>query len=177
MATNDKSSFEVGDTVVYPPHGAGTIVEKGVQPDGGEFLSIHVEHTKMTLRVPAAIAAERGVRKLVSNKSADALLKQLAGDEIAEQLDNRQQRIRAATDQARTGDAAELVEVIRDLHDRQAAGSKLSPAEQTLMQNSRQMLASEILLVKKITAEEAEALIDKALGQRPVPDIPEKKKK
>ena len=68
------ADFKVGDFVVYPPHGAGTVVSKE-QRDKSEYLSIRILHSKMTLMVPADIASEKGVRKImaVSGRVLDVL--------------------------------------------------------------------------------------------------------
>lgn len=158
--------FSEGDHVVYPPHGAGTIVGRAAsESSDDEYLSIRIVHTRMTLMVPVAIATERGVRPLVEPAVADELLESLA-DAGGSMSENRQQRLRAATEQARTGGAMELVGLIRDLQALQDGGAKLSPSEQGLLASARRIFGSELALVRGIDAEAAELLIDDALARR-----------
>lgn len=162
------SEFEVGDNVVYPPHGAGTVIAREVRGETGiEYLSIRVTHSKMTLMVPTDSAADKGVRKVMSDEELERVLATLRGAG-ADLPDNPQQRMRHNTDKARTGDVLELAEVIRDLSSRATGGKKLSIAEQNTLASAKQHLASEIKYVKGIEADEALAFIDE---QIPVAEV------
>ena len=47
--------YDVGDKVVYPHHGAGTVVKKEVREVLGqkrEYLTIQILHNDMTVNVP-----------------------------------------------------------------------------------------------------------------------------
>lgn len=149
---------------MYPPHGAGTVVaseQRGEQ--GEEYLSIRIERSKMTLMVPAAAAAEKGVRPVIGAKAADELLATLK-DPGGKLPDNPQQRARQTSEQARTGGAEELAGILRDLMSRQRAGSKLSAAEMRTLTTATETLASEIALAKGIDEQAATEAIEKALA-------------
>ena len=48
--------FDIGDKVVYPHHGAGTVVRKEKREVLGEvreYLTIQILHNDMTVNVPA----------------------------------------------------------------------------------------------------------------------------
>jgi len=157
------SEFSVGENVVYPPHGAGTVVSRAPRTDGdGELLSILIAHSKMTLMVPADIAEEKGVRQVMSKKDADGILKLIG--EAGEQLpDNPQHRARFTKDKTRIGSPLALAEVIRDYVSRQRDGKKLSPAEMTMLNSAKQLLSSELVLVRGVDPDAALALIDDAI--------------
>lgn len=165
------SEFAVGDYVVYPPHGAGTVIakEKRDGAGAGEYLSIRILHSKMTLMVPAHIAAEKGVREIMALDAVDDLLAILgaAGKELAE---NAQHRMRGATEKAKTGEVLGLAEVIRDLHGRENDGKKLSPGEQKTLLSAKEHLASELMYVKDISVDEALELIEQSLAVAPEPE-------
>ena len=58
--------FEVGDKVVYPHHGAGTVVKKEKREILGqtrEYLTIKILHNDMTVNVPAENAEQVGLRR------------------------------------------------------------------------------------------------------------------
>jgi CarD family transcriptional regulator len=60
--------FTVGEHVVYPEHGVGTLLAIERQEIGGatvEVFVIHFKNDKMTLRVPTTKFAAVGLRRLV----------------------------------------------------------------------------------------------------------------
>ena len=60
--------YEVGDKVVYPHHGAGTVVKKEQREVLGqkrEYLTIRIEHNDMTVQVPAENAEKVGLRTVI----------------------------------------------------------------------------------------------------------------
>ncbi|MBC7644536.1 MAG: hypothetical protein H7123_05365 [Thermoleophilia bacterium] len=135
---------------MYSPHGAGIVVAKEHRDDAfGEYLSIRIAHSKMTLMVPAVAAKEKGVRSIISKTAADKLIKELGGDanELAE---NPQLRARQAADKTRGGEVEQLASIIRDFAGRKADGKKLSASESKSVQTATLMLASEIALALDI---------------------------
>ncbi|MCW2928520.1 MAG: transcriptional regulator, CarD family [Thermoleophilia bacterium] len=157
--------FEVGDTVVYPPHGAGVVVESP-ESDGQRMLTIRIAHNNLTLSVPDSAAAERGVRPAITSEQIDALLAGLT-DEAEELKETAQLRTRAAADVERSGDPVRLAATIRDYAARQRDGAKLTAPERKVLETARRILATEIALVRSIPIDEAEALLDSSLGIEP----------
>ncbi|MCW2959841.1 MAG: transcriptional regulator, CarD family [Thermoleophilia bacterium] len=158
------AGFDVGDKVVYSPHGAGIVVARETRDDDkGDYLSIRIAHSKMTLMVPASAATEKGVRPIVSKKDAARLIKELGG-EAAELPDNPQHRARQAAEITRGGDADQLASVLRDLRGRVRGGKKLSATEQRTFTTAQLTLASEIALATDIKIEDAVVKLDEALG-------------
>ena len=65
--TVQRHGFRTGESIVYPAHGVGKIVDIEEQEVAGmklELFVIHFEKDKMTLRVPVAKATSVGMRKL-----------------------------------------------------------------------------------------------------------------
>ena len=65
--TVQRHGFRTGESIVYPAHGVGKIVDIEVQVVAGmemELFVINFPKDKMTLRVPVAKAASVGMRKL-----------------------------------------------------------------------------------------------------------------
>ena len=59
--------FSIGDHVVYPAHGVGSVVGVETQEIAGMELEVYIitfEHEKMTLRVPTKKAKTAGLRPL-----------------------------------------------------------------------------------------------------------------
>lgn len=158
------SGFEVGDKVVYSPHGAGVVVSKEHRNDErGEYLSIRITHSKMTLMVPDSDARSKGVRPVISAKMAKKLLSELS-DEGQPLNDNPQHRAREAADKTRTGDAEKLAGILRDYTTLARSGKKLSHTEQKSLMVAKQMLSSELALANDVDINEAAEQVERALG-------------
>src|SRR5205814_2198002 len=74
--------YEVGDKVVYPHHGAGTVVKKESREVLGqkrEYLTIKILHNDMTVQVPCENADQVGLRRVIGEKEVSVVLKALTG--------------------------------------------------------------------------------------------------
>lgn len=156
--------FEVGDKVVYTPHGAGIVVAKETRGDDfGTYLSIRIAHSNMTLMVPADAAESKGVRPVMNAKTAGKLLKELSGDG-SELPENPQERGRYAVQINREGAAEQMVKLLRDFAARVRDGKKMSIGENKSIESAKLMLSSEIALATDIEISAAAEQIDAALG-------------
>ena len=159
--------YKVGDKVVYAPHGAGMVVATTHRDDSfGEYLSIRIAQSNMTLMVPASAADEKGVRPIIEPKRAKELLKSLAdgGEPLP---DNPQHRARQGQERTKTGQADVLAAVLRDYTDLERAGKKLSATELRTLTTAKLMFSSEIALVEDIDIAAAAARVELALGNEP----------
>jgi len=154
--------FEVGDTVVYPPHGPGVVVDSP-ETDGQRMLTIRIARSNLTLSVPEAAAADRGVRATVTPDELDTLLASLSAAPEALH-DSPQVRTRTAAEVERSGDAHRLAAAIRDYDARQRGDGKLTAPERKVLETARRTLANEIAFVRDIDLEAAEALLDDSLA-------------
>src|SRR5690606_5466767 len=72
-SASKKPPFDVGDKVVYPHHGAATIVKKEkITFDGTsqDYYVLDLATDQLTVRVPVANALELGVRPVISTNVA-----------------------------------------------------------------------------------------------------------
>ena len=72
--------YKVGDKVVYPHHGAGTVVKrekKDVLGEKREYLTIKILHNDMTVNVPADNAERVGLRKVIDEEAVKKVVKYL----------------------------------------------------------------------------------------------------
>ena len=155
--------FSIGDKVVYPMHGAGvikTIEEKKILGDIKSYYILHIAHGSMQVMVPVDGAAT-GLRYIVDPPSIDRVKAVLEG-ESTPMDENWNRRNRANMDKLKTGDICQVAEVVRNLL-RIDRVKKLSTGEKKLLQNARQVLASEISLVLEIDENSAEEMIDSAV--------------
>lgn len=110
--------FRVGDNVVYPSHGVGTIISEESQVIGGIELSLYVisfSHDKMTLMVPKERALKAGLRHLSSNGELDravAVLRSKA--RVSRGMWSK--RAQEYEGKINSGNVVMIAEVLRDLH-------------------------------------------------------------
>src|SRR5690606_34842841 len=121
MAAKKKSTkkleFKTNESVVYPSHGVGRIVDIEVEEIDGAKLELYVidfEKEKMTLRVPTAKAAAVGMRKLSDADTIAKALKTLKGRPRVKRTmwSRRAQEYEAKIN---SGDLVAIAEVVRDL--------------------------------------------------------------
>ncbi len=156
--------YKVGDKVVYPHHGAGTVVKREkreVLGEKREYLTIRIEHNDMTVNVPAENCEIVGLRKVIDEEAVKKVLKYLTsgGTEMPK---NWNRRFKHNRDKMKTGDIFELAEVVRNLSLRD--GEKgLSTGEKQMYVKAKKILASELRFAKNLSEEDAIAWLEGVL--------------
>ena len=153
--------FNIGDNIVYPMHGAGTISsieEKEVLGEKQQYYIIKMPGEVMVM-VPTAKAEAMGVRNVIDEKSANSVLQVLEKDET-EMSNNWNKRYRENLDKMKTGDIYEIADVVRNLSFKQKEKGTLSTGEKKMLLNAKQILVSELVLAEHSSKEEIEKLID-----------------
>ena len=163
--------YKVGDKVVYPHHGAGTVVKKEsreVLGEKREYLTIQILHNDMTVNVPCENAEKVGLRKVIDEKTVEKVLQSLTGDGTT-MPKNWNRRFKHNRDKMKTGDIFELAEVVRNLALRD--GEKgLSTGEKQMYVKAKKILASELMYAKGMDEEETAVWLDDVLAD--VDDAP-----
>ncbi len=162
--------YKVGDKVVYPHHGAGTVVKREKREILGEkreYLTIKILHNDMTVNVPAENAELVGLRKVIDEEAVKKVVKYLTsgGTEMPK---NWNRRFKHNRDKMKTGDIYELAEVVRNLALRD--GEKgLSTGEKQMYVKAKKILASELMYAKNMSEEEALEWLEETLtnGAKP----------
>ncbi len=109
--------FRVGDTVVYPHHGAGRIleiVEQDFQGTARRYYSIHILHNDMTIMVPVDGTERAGIRPVISEPMVEEVLGVLRDDPTKMPV-NWNRRVKHNRDKIKTGDVLEIADVVRNL--------------------------------------------------------------
>ena len=143
--------FSIGDKVVYPMHGAGTIQnieEKEVLGETRAYYILRIPYGNLQVMVPVKGSDAAGLRPIVSEEEVSSVLDVLAA-ESTPMDENWNRRYRENMDKLRSGDPAKVAEVIRNLM-RVERAKRLSTGEKKLLANARQILASEIVLVRGV---------------------------
>ena len=157
--------YKVGDKVVYPHHGAGSIVKKEVREVLGEkreYLTIKIDHNDMTVNVPTENADKVGLRRVIGEKEVEVVLKALTGGST-EMPKNWNRRFKHNRDKMKTGDILELAEVVRNLSLRDHEKG-LSTGEKQMFVKAKKILASELMYAKDMDEEEAAEWLDGVLA-------------
>ncbi len=138
--------FEIGDSVVYPHHGAGKVLRKEVKEvlgESREYLTIKILHNDMTVMVPTENAALAGLRRVIDEETVKKVCAVLQ-DECSEMPKNWNRRFKHNRDKIKTGDIYELAEVVRNLAIRESEKG-LSTGEKQMFTRAKKILASELM--------------------------------
>ena len=157
--------FEVGETVVYPHHGAAEIIEvseKKIRGEKQKYLKLRVAQGDLIIQVPAANVEMVGVRDVIDRKGVKQVFDVLRA-EFVEEPTNWSRRYKANREKLASGDVVKVSEVVRDLW-RRDQDRGLSAGEKRMLAKARQILISELALARKVDEEKASAELDKVLA-------------
>ncbi|GAA2174001.1 CarD family transcriptional regulator [Agrococcus versicolor] len=158
-------NFEVGETVVYPHHGAATITEVKKRKIKGEekvYLKLNVTQGDLTIEVPADNVGLVGVRDVIGREGLDKVFEVLKAP-FTEEPTNWSRRYKANLEKLASGDVIKVSEVVRDLW-RRDQDRGLSAGEKRMLAKARQILVSELALAEKTDEEAASNVLDEVLA-------------
>ena len=159
-------TYKIGDKVVYPHHGAGKILkkeEKRVLGETREYITIRILHNDMTVMVPTENADRAGLRKVINQKTVEAVLAVLR-DSMSQMPKNWNRRFKHNREKIKTGDVFELAEVVRNLAIRDAEKG-LSTGEKQMFSRAKKILSSELMYALDMEEAEAESFLDDLLAE------------
>ena len=157
--------FEVGETVVYPHHGAATIVEVKTRVIKGEeklYLKLNVTQGDLVIEVPAENVDLVGVRDVIGQDGVEAVSQVLRAP-FTEEPTNWSRRYKANLEKLASGDVIKVSEVVRDLW-RRDQDRGLSAGEKRMLVKARQILIGELALAEKTDEERATVVLDEVLA-------------
>ncbi len=141
--------FKVGQKVIYPNHGIGTIEQIEQKAIGaGQSLdcyTLRLASTNSVVLVPIANAVEVGLRVPITSAECEMLLKSLADDFITAPTDWKD-RFKDFSEKMRTGDIFEVANVLKNLTFLSLQKS-LSFREQRMLERARYLVLSELSAV------------------------------
>lgn len=156
--------FNVGDKIVYPMHGAGTIdsiEEKDILGEK-QFYYILKMPSNVKVMIPTAKAELVGVRNIIDKQAAIEVFKILGQDET-EMDKNWNKRYRDNMDKMKSGDIYEVADVVRNLSFKQKEKG-LSTGEKKMLNNAKQILVSELVLAEHANQDEVEQQIENKIN-------------
>ena len=157
--------FEVGETVVYPHHGAATIIEvkdRVIKGETKKYLKLNVTQGDLIIEVPAENVDLVGVRDVIGQEGLDNVFEVLRAP-FTEEPTNWSRRYKANLEKLASGDVIKVSEVVRDLW-RRDQDRGLSAGEKRMLAKARQILISELALAEKCDEEKAGTLLDEVLA-------------
>ena len=155
--------FNIGDTVVYPHHGAAVIEKKEQRQIKGEtvdYLVLKVHQGDLTVRVPEKNAESVGVRDVVGEEGLLKVFSVLRETDV-EEAGNWSRRYKANQERLASGDVNKVAEVVRDLW-RRDQDRGLSAGETRMLAKARQVLVGELALADGTDDAKADAMFQEA---------------
>ena len=157
--------FEVGETLVYPHHGAATITavkNRKIKGEDKKYITLSIHQSELTIELPIENADLVGLRNVIDMAGVEAVYDVLRGD-VEEETGNWSRRFKANTEKMGSGDVLRISEVVRDLWRReQRAG--VSAGEKRMLFKAKQILVSELALALKLDDDATTEVLDAVLA-------------
>jgi CarD family transcriptional regulator len=159
-------TFQIGDKVVYPNQGIGTIENISTRSFGSAFERFYLLRfgcNSMTVLVPFSNAANIGLRRITKDREISRVLSYLSNGKCASSSDWKV-RFKENTEKMQSGDllhAAEVFKALVQLH----VDKPLSFREKKMLDRARHMLLSEVSISRSIPEITAQAVLQRALGK------------
>ena len=161
----EKRIYGLKDYVVYPKHGVGkiTAIDKATVGEIEiQFYKIFIEKEKLTLTVPINqqsklrhISSINQINKCVSILKTKPKIKRTMWSRRAQEYDQK----------INSGKIYELAEVVKDLNKNTDIIADQSYSERQLFEKAYERLKSEFQAVLKVSPEDVQKKMDKALGR------------
>jgi CarD family transcriptional regulator, regulator of rRNA transcription len=159
-------TFKVGETVVYPNHGAAVIEDIETRTIKGEdklYLVLRiVAQNDLEIRVPACNLDLVGVRDVVDAEGLERVFDVLRAEHVEEPT-NWSRRFKANMEKLHSGDVMKVAEVVRDLWRRDRERG-LSAGEKRMLGQARQVLVSELALAEHTNEDKAYTMLEEVLA-------------
>lgn len=156
--------FNIGDKIVYPMYGAGvieSIEEKEVLGERKKYYILRIPIDDMKVMIPMDSINEFGIRRVINYNEFEKVI-EIFKEGIYYVPDNWSKRYRGNTEKLKSGDIYSIAEVVRDIISR-GAERGLSPGEKKILDNAKQILFSELMVVTGLKLEDIEKKIKEAI--------------
>ncbi|HOQ01618.1 MAG TPA: CarD family transcriptional regulator [Acetivibrio clariflavus] len=156
--------YSVGDRIVYPMHGAGiieSIEEKEILGKKQSYYVVRIPIGDMKVMIPTKNVKGIGIRDVISEQDADKVFSILKS-ECSNSNKNWNKRYRENLVKIKSGNIYEVADVVKSLMLRDKEKG-LSTGERKMLASAKQILVSELVLAKNMSANEIEELINNFL--------------
>ena len=159
--------YNVGDKIVHPMHGAGTIkqVEKReILGEVREYYILEVSCEDMGVMIPVDNCEAIGVRPVSSREEIEGAMEVL-GEPTGHMHENWNKRYRENMEKFKTGDLVTVARLVRDLT-RADSCKRLSSGEKKMLTSAMRVLKSEVMVSMDTDSGKAGKMIEDAIAQR-----------
>jgi CarD family transcriptional regulator len=159
-------TFQIGEKVVYPNQGVGTIENIRAWSFGDQFEKcylLRMVYGSVTVTVPFSKVANIGLRPITKSNEICRILSFLAGGTCRSNSDWKV-RFKENSEKMQSGSLLQAAEVLKSLLLLQKY-KPLSFREKKMLDRSRHMLVTEISFARRIPEAEAVALLRKYLAK------------
>jgi CarD family transcriptional regulator len=142
-------------------HGAGVIEgieEKEILGQRKKYFVMRMPIGDMKVMGPMENVDHIGLRQVVGNDAVNRVM-DILGERDTDLQSNWNQRYRANMDKMKSGDIYELADVVRNLMIRDRSKG-LSTGERKMLDQAKQILISELALVKDMDSKEVFSMLD-----------------
>lgn len=164
------TTFHIGDKVVYPNHGVGTIENISTRNFGAQmerFYLLRLSYNAMTVMVPFSHAGDVGLRKVTKNTEVGRVLTFLAAGEVKRTQDWKD-RFKENSEKMRIGGLMGVAEVFKELVILQTS-KPLSFREKKMLDCARRMLITELSIARCVREVESIETLTRALSKAHLP--------
>ena len=159
-------TFQVGEKVVYPNHGVGTIENISTRNFGStaeRFYLLRLTYNSMTVMVPFSHVGDVGLRKITKTGEISRVLTYLATGDCPFSNDWKV-RFKVNSEKMRSAGLLEIAEVMKGLLIIQS-DKPLSFREKKMLDRARHMLITEVSICRAVNELGAISLLQKALSK------------
>lgn len=153
-------SYQIGDRVAHPLHGAGVISaveQKRIDGVVRSYYVMRLPFGDMLIKFPQDTCDQVGVRPILSGDELRDILRRVPDIDL-DMEPNWNKRYRENMQRIRSGDLLTVSGVIKGLLRRDSVRS-LSTGERKMLHAAKQILASEIALAMELSYDEVEQRI------------------
>jgi len=159
-------TFQIGDKVVYPNQGVGTIENISTRSFGSAFERFYLlrfGYNSVTVLVPFSNAANIGLRRVTKDREISRVLSYLAHGDCVINSDWKV-RFKENAERMQSGDLLQAAVVFKSLVQLHL-DKPLSFREKKMLDRARHMLVSEISISRSIPEITALNVLQRALGK------------
>ncbi|MGE5580890.1 MAG: CarD family transcriptional regulator [Bacillota bacterium] len=160
--------FNIGDKVVYPMHGAGTIEgveEREILGKTHRYYVLRLPIGDMKVMIPVDNTKEIGLRDVIGPEEVDKVMLVLR-QECTAMSTNWNRRYRSNLEKIKSGDIYEVADVVRNLSSREREKG-LSTGERKMLDSAKEILVSELILAKNWDREKTMSVLEDVLMPLP----------
>jgi CarD family transcriptional regulator len=158
--------FQVGDRIVHPSYGVGTVTEikeRHTLGPGRQYYSLELlDQPRTVVMVPVGAEERMGLRPPVAETKLGRVWRVLRGDPKTLPSDH-EKRCTFLDEKLNSGDVFAIAEVLRDLAWRREEKQHLTIRGRRLYERGMSLLAGEVATAQDSALEDAEILISGVL--------------